>query len=294
MTTINRFLSVSLAALATSIVFGAEVVYQNDFSTRTSKKPVPSGEWHEMKYQSSQPLAYSYLNGDYAVGVPYSDLKKYQDSWAKMRTTGAGQQPNFKVMSKNGNKFVSVDSSVCPSVDDTMVTVLTPFYNDFTTGVVRICCDIVCRTDTLSKDGAYVRLNPLFKSHLNPDPSPLATKMCVTSFGLNRDAGKPTAILVSANKGEEGSAAANLATKEDGDTLNLSDGHWYRFEMFLDMDAEKAGGYVYDMGEDQPVIGSVGVKCGTFFKNDGVGHQFYYKLRKADGTPKSDGRGPMS
>ena len=294
MMTINRFLSVSLAALATSIVFGAEVVYQNDFSTRTSKKPVPSDEWHEMKYAAPHPLAYSYLNGDYAVGVPYSDLKNYQDSWAKQKTSVTGQQGTFRVVSgttdAKDNPCVIINCSECTKADDTATAVITPIYNDFTDGVVRISVDIRCRTGALD-EGGYFRVLPLFKVHLDPDSAAkVATKICATAFGLEKS---KKVVLLSNNstQGPEGNADGIQAVKVEGgvrksDPLDLTTGNWYRFVIDLDFAAKRAGGDVYDLGTDQPTLDTKGVLCGTFWKENGDGRNFYYQM--------TEERGPIS
>lgn len=286
------------SVLFTAVVFGSEV-YHNDFSTRTSKKPVPAGRWYESaKYRDSGLLAYSYLNSEYTKDLPYKSQSNYQDSWAKQRTTASGQPPAFKIQNHGGNKYVAVDTSACANSDGAIALVLTPFYNDFTCGVVRISCDLRY-TDDLTSDGCYVRVRPLYKAFLDPDPAPLQTKICPTAFGFMHDkprdpqGGKAMrAALVKGTSKEEGVSGTIFADGPDADPNPgkwMTDGHWYRFVVDLDLDAQRANGVVYDLGTGYPEMDEAvtdDMKLGDFGSDDGTGGRFYFYM-----TPE---RGPLS
>ena len=80
---------VAICAVATSLVASlayGEVIYENDFSTRTSVGAIPTSDWCEMPYHVGQ-LAryYDYGSGSsrwIGPSTPYDASDKIQDGWA--------------------------------------------------------------------------------------------------------------------------------------------------------------------------------------------------------------------
>ena len=86
---------VTICAVATSLIASlayGEVIYENDFSTRTSVGVIPTTNWYEMPYHVGQ-LARYY---DYGTGssrwigpsTPYEARDKIQDGWALAKIGG--------------------------------------------------------------------------------------------------------------------------------------------------------------------------------------------------------------
>ena len=256
------------SVLFAAVAFGSEV-YKNDFSSRTSKKPVPANRWYETSYRSGASLAYTYGNADYAEGLPYSKTGEYQDSWVKAKSAQADVQPTLLVKSESGNKYVLVDSSACVKEKSTSV-VMTPFYNDFTTGIVRISCDLRYFAGMLPTAGTSVRIRPLYKAVLDPGTDK-ETKVYPTAFGIHFDssANAPRALLIAA-KGDGTSQRTIFADAPNADVDQpdpskfMQDGHWYRFVIDLDLDSQRSNGAVYDLGTAHPTFDSTGTACGNF------------------------------
>ena len=76
--------TMALAAVFLTLSAHSEIVYQNDFASRLSLKPVPaSGAWVRYDYTAGKPLAYSYgkTQLQYTENLPWSNPAKMQDGW---------------------------------------------------------------------------------------------------------------------------------------------------------------------------------------------------------------------
>ena len=133
------------------------------------------------------------------------------------------------------------------------VNAAAPFYNDFSSGTLKIQCDIRAY-DGLVGSGSYVRIRPVYKKHLVPGAE--NTKVYATAFGVQNQSGGVQAVLLYGNGKGENQGLSTVA--------GVSKDHWYRYEIDLDLDRLRETGCVYDMGTDHPDIGSVGGKMGDF------------------------------
>lgn len=93
--------AVALSLLASVPVDGADTVYRNDFSARTSVGAVPYGEWREVPYAVGKLVNDSYTD-PFGVVTLQSDL---QDNWIRGANNGAA---NARIIAVDGNQCVAL------------------------------------------------------------------------------------------------------------------------------------------------------------------------------------------
>lgn len=260
MTTINRFLSVSLAALATSIVFGAEVVYQNDFSTRTSKKPVPSGEWVEKPYAAPAALFYSYSRASgYTQDLPYGNVSRVQDGWVRLLgPDGDCEGVNFWTRDPgNGNPVAAFSNSSGTRAQARKAYAVHPLFNEFSDGVLRVTVDIRPPDDWAKS--SMLRIVPLFRDKLVASKDSFGSPYAL-AFGIQNDGSRSAPSLnlsVYGRTSETDTTAksntAKAAKVGDGDG-EIRPGHWYRLVAEMNIDESSYNFFVFDMGTVQPTL----------------------------------------
>ena len=139
----------SATVLVAAFTVSASEVYRNDFSTRTSKMPVPDGRWHETSYVKGAVVNNYDNGGEIDPSVPYASLGDYQDSWFKVYSSSAEAQPDVLVRPSSTVKEADLQpgdpqNPYLSVKGDGTVNVATPIYNDFSSGVVsfNICLGI--------------------------------------------------------------------------------------------------------------------------------------------------------
>ena len=77
-----------------------EVIYENDFSTRTSAGTIPTTNWFEMPYHVGV-LARNYNKNWNGAGTPYEQPGQIQDGWAQthVHRVGVAIQPSCPLSS---------------------------------------------------------------------------------------------------------------------------------------------------------------------------------------------------
>ena len=223
----------------------AAPVYENDFAARRSGG-VPADGWYEMPYYVGS-LALDYRG---SLANPYNDVDT-QDGWVKAYSTlygakfhcatnssGTGVQPG------DANQFGRFTDN---SGDKLSATIIHPINNEFSTGVVRIRCDLRGAL-SWAENSAYIRLAPVFKSKMKAASWEAGGKV-PTSFGIQNMSGANAALLLYGD-GSGGGAGLSMAA--------VVGGHWIRFEIFLDLDSNTSWGTAYDLGTDHPTAGSTG------------------------------------
>ena len=248
----------AITAPASGVVRGA--IYQNDFSTRMSKRPVPVGCWQELAYHAG-PLARDYGGTWTDMGTPYADGSQIQDGWALANLAGTPSQNYVMapacVASDGGNLFFMQQGE--GAARTSLAT--HPIGNDFTNGVIRISVDMRAPA-SWPVDGAGARVMPLFKSQMN-DLNWSALYETPSAFGMiwreNKSATFP--FLLSAK--ENGSIQGN-------DLEDASMGQeWHRFVAEIDLDAKRTACFVYRLGLDHPTPATTGTlaasKSGLYF-----------------------------
>ena len=238
-------------------------VYENDFSTRRSGG-VPADGWYEMPYYVGS-LAMDYSGKNEA---PYNEGDT-QDGWVKAYATSWGAKFHCATNS-SGTGTATGDTNQFGRFTDNSgsklsATVIHPINNEFSTGVVRIRCDI--RGASTWDDGAYLRFAPVFKSKLKASSWESGGKVPV-QFIVQNQGGTDGAFLYYGN-GNGGGVAL------DGSAIRKN---WVRFEMFLDLDANEAWGKLYDLGTSHPTMDTSGESWLTFARK-----HFVYNLTEATG-----------
>lgn len=244
---IKQVVAVASAAFV-AFTLSAEVVYQNDFSTRTSKRPVPDGVWHEFSYKEGN-LAYNY-SGKPTAQKPYNS-DDIQDNWFKARFSAdndvvssiASNSSNAGNKTGDSNMFLRFGHSSSVSA---AMSVAQSFYNSFSNGVLRIACDLRAPTNWPSSGTGFIRVQPLFRAALaTPNWTDVAARY-YSNWGLqisDKDKKSSQAVMLFAYK----------QGKDAGlDRADVENRHWYRFVMNLDLTKGKISGNVYDQGESHP------------------------------------------
>ena len=241
--------SIPAAALCAMAALAAPD-YENDFSTRRSGG-VPVDGWYEMPYYVGS-LAMDYRGRS---ANPYNDVDT-QDGWVKAYSTLYGAKFHCATNS-SGTGTLPGDANQFGRFTDNSgaklsTTVIHPINNEFHTGVVRIRFDI--RSASSWDSGAYLRFAPVFKSKLKASSWESGGKTPV-QFVVQNQGGTDGAFLLSGD-GNGG------VTGFDGSAIRK--GHWVRFEMYLDLDANTTWGEVQDLGTDHPAMDANGESWLTF------------------------------
>lgn len=243
----------------------AEVVYSNDFSSRTSVAPVPHPEWFTKTYAApSSPLFLTYNSVDHAYDptLPYSDTTRTQDGWTRIFGNNTSYLVNFwaRAEPNSANPFgcFSNQSNLYGKQHEVMA--LHPLHNAFSNGTMRFSADLrrPAMTTNLFNSG-YLRVKPLFAQQTDP---------CWTSYA-------PYALSFGMDGGGNSAPGQLQAVGSDGKwdnptttgramvaPENVQATHWYRFVADLDLDAATYTCKVYDLGEDHPTLETAGSKYG--------------------------------
>ena len=247
-------------ALAVATPSFGGVIYQNDFSTRISKRPVPTGDWQELAYHAG-PLARDYGGTWTDMGTPYADGSQIQDGWALANLAGTPSQnyvmaPAY-VASDGGNLFFMQQGE--GAARTSLAT--HPIGNDFTNGTLRISVDMRAPA-SWPVDGAGARVVPLFKSQMNA-LNWNALYETPSAFGMIWRANKSATFPFLLSAKENGSAQGN-------DLEDASMGQeWHRFVAEIDLDAKRTACSVYRLGLDHPTPATTGTlaasKSGLYF-----------------------------
>ena len=251
----KRCMLVGLIAGMVPFLYG-EVIYENDFSTRTSAGAIPTTNWYEMSYHVGQ-LALNYDKKWTGDSVPYQDQGKIQDGWALANINSAN---NNYVMAA---AYVATNSvEQVPEGDDTnqffkvhgatyarTAMATHPIGNEFSNGVVRVSADL--RAPAVwpaGEDSVSARVVPLYKSQMNAlnwggsYQTPAAFAM------LWRNASQATVPFLLSGQG--------LETSESAVGTDMSPTHvgryWHRFVMDINLDTKRVSCSVYKLGLGNP------------------------------------------
>ena len=151
----KKLMALALGSLACAAAVADTVVYQNDFSTRTSAGAVPSGEWREIKYSTGNLVNSS--------GTSPFSASQLQDNWILGRISSVNgafvaDSSNYELLLCSGEKGVA--KTVC---------VKHRLGNTFTTGVVTAQCDFRPPSDWQEADIRSVRFLLGDESFFSPD-----------------------------------------------------------------------------------------------------------------------------
>ena len=224
-----------------------DIVYQNDFTVRTSAEKL-SSVWAEYKYDKGGPLAYDFDSGtmsDRYTGmypwqgtasgtVPYSQ----QDGWFK-KTTGYSRYANrgrTSVTDEADPAMVhsSIEVNASVPVTNTSIIVCHPLRNVFTNGVIKFQFDIRQPVAPTAKIFSWLRLateNDMKNDNYSYAQIPIELGLSSTTFsGAWRKNGDAD------------------ATRTFYSRSGAIGGHWYRYYVTCDLDTSLSSFECYDLG----------------------------------------------
>ena len=267
------------ASLIASLAYG-EVIYENDFSTRTSVGVLPTTNWYEMPYHVGQ-LARYYDDSSWGgPSTPYEASDKIQDGWALAKITASGDwsfvmaEPFVEINSVEQvpegdatNPFMTIYGA--PYTRRTMAT--HPLFNAFSNGVLRISVDM--RAPTESGKFASVRLLPLCRTDMNSLNWGGTSYSAPAGFGVEWVYGYGGAIpfLLFGD---------GTATGGDGDYISgdILGRNWCRFVAEIDLDAKTVSCSASNLGVGNPTFDTVGTHVGSI-----TGKRFYRPVTSESG-----------
>ena len=240
----RRFCQSAAFASAVYLPFVAcasvEVVYENDFSSRSSKCAIPSGRWLEQKYAAG---LMANTDGSDPLGVSGGG-QNMQDGWIKDSASGA----NARVWKDSGNSMAvlghaSAAAIASGSVDGRCV-LKQRIGNTFASGIVAVQFDM--RPPTAWQDfGGESRRTFLCvgdEDFYSPDVEKSSTySRMAAAAGVCMDA--EAGQLVFYRDSAERTTAATVAA-----------GNWLRIVMTIDIDRREWGFSAYDMGSTHPLF----------------------------------------
>lgn len=222
------------SAAALCAASSAEIVYKNDFATRTSKSPVPYGGWREVAYQTG-----AFVNDDYNDPFKASAL---QDNWIRGRNNCSCP---VHIVSDVGNPEVAMHAG---DGTNKHVIVKHRLGNTFTDGIVTAQCD-------LRAPAAWTGYNQVLELMLgdenffSPETEPanegnlyMNYRAAQAGVGLDSNALKFSHIVRENNSSVRKFSGSASATK------------WYRVVVSVNLDTRKYSVSYYDMGETHPAL----------------------------------------
>lgn len=224
------------------------VIYENDFSRRTSAEPIPSPLW-----QSSVPYHTGELMFNYSNFQPFEVHEKIQDGWAKGNDGNHTKEADFVVrVDEDGNQFGAFinDGAVTDPQKDHNTRAIHPFYNSITTGVLRAQVDMRAPSSYPVAGNNNFFFGPYYRKYVELDWGSGGVPSRPGMFGFNQGDGTMTYIY-------GGDGRANF----DGTFVKkVEPGHWYRFVVDFDFNARTLSGCVYDMGTETPTWSTTGAE----------------------------------
>lgn len=261
------------ASALIAVSSSAGVIYQNDFSMRTSKDPVPSGDWQEQAYHVG-PLALNYGGTWGGMATPYADASQIQDGWALANVMGSNPQNYVMapvcVAADGGNPCFMQQG-----VGTARTSLAThPIGNDFTNGIVRISVDMRAPA-TWPADGAGARVMPLFKSQMNA-LNWGGLYQTPAAFGMiwRASSSKTVPFLLTGWNNETQAVGNDLSDTAMGR-------NWHRLVLVVNLDAQRIGCKVYNLGTAHPTPETSGTLVVSV---EGPNYCFYRPLTAARGA----------
>ena len=243
--------------MALAAVFGAlsaysETVYQNDFASRSSLKPVPAiGKWVRYDYTAGGRLggAYGKSNLIYTENLPWAEPTKMQDGWihGAYGTWHPTSYVTNNVDSDTSRPFAAFDLN-----NDTAYykgVLYHPIDNSFSNGTLTCWIDMRVPTSwgiTGSSDPPQLRFFPAYRTFLEnldglsnaftfPAICGIQGSNCVRFYGFTKNS----------------TGAANLSGAFY-DQAKVAAGTWVRFRMEVNLDSKTTSCSVWTLGTTVP------------------------------------------
>ena len=228
--------------LAGSFAYG-DVIYQNDFSTRTSAAAIRSTEWKAVEYVSGELLANT--NNAAPHSAPSGSSQKMQDGWIKSQETV--NHGNAYVYADGDNNMAALGDtkSSNTAIDRKVCTVKQRLGATFTNGTVTVQFDFLPPKNFATWTDYSSLRRAAFSVGDENFYSPVVNHVkvyqnTVGSVGVAIPTGMPRVVYWNA---DFNSATTSTSTKE------VARYKWHRAVMTINLDARTWGFTMYEMGD---------------------------------------------
>lgn len=238
-------ISVAFAVLCSITAVNAEVVYENDFSMRTSKGAIPYGDWRTVPYTPGK------LVNDYITN-PFQGTE-YQDNWTRANNNGLCP---VLVVDDNGNQ--EVVASCASGAASPYAYLKQRLFNTFSSGIVTAQCDLRAPT-TWSGSSGFMFANRFTlgdETFFSPNTaSGEYAKHLAASAGITHQNGKRQFWRVAPNAGSVFTDGASVTS-------------WYRIVLTVNLDTRKWSRAFYDLGTAHPTFDTPTPATASFSESD--------------------------
>ncbi len=229
------------AMVAAPLAYG-EVVYQNDFSTRTSKGNVPYGDWRGVNYVTGK-----LVNNAYATAADVFGAADIQDGWIKGRNNCDG----FAHIVDDGGNMEALMCYDTKPTESRHVIAKQRLGNTFTTGIVTAQCDLRPPTDWISYSLRSVRFALADDTFYSPDTG-ANDYMSYIAAGAG----------VSYDNGRKFYKYGTVTAAE------AKSGVWYRVVLTANLDTKKYNIAIYEMGSAHPAFDAATPETAAYSESD--------------------------
>lgn len=243
----------------------AGLLYSNNFTTRTSSDATPSGRWMEAAYVSGA-LVRSVSSISPEGREPYNEPAAYHDGWT-MKTGYCRSTVKFTVADDGDNPGALVNAT---ETANSAIIAMQPFYNEFTTGVLKVSVDIrtPSLTDSFNSSAiACATLAPFYKSALDVTDSTFAAPMHFGPANLKDDGNAWRLRAVTRGRAAADSPGGSYFGQSDSRN-DIASGSWVRYEAVLDLDAGTYTATFANLGTAHPTPDTTGGSP-VAFRQDG-------------------------
>ena len=267
MTIRSVFAPVSMTVALTTMVAFGEVIYENDFTTRTSKEPIPA---YGVR-QESQPYP---TKSAFLCTRPSGNAGTYDAaSLATYFNEGAGSSgfsrpgvdgwfmPYFNNIQKLVPRYLTpagseglADTPVFTwsygvSTENRTGYVIQSLHNEFTNGQLRIQVDLKAPI-RWAKKSAWFKVFPVYRKYMDIlvwNNSPCDMLVTPGKFGFRATGGNAASDLLKTFPQYYDSRNDSGSTTQCGNNYSPDYNYWYRFVVTYDLDAKTFFGDLYKL-----------------------------------------------
>ena len=244
--------TMALAAVFLTLSAHSETVYQNDFASRLSLKPVPAiGKWVRYDYTPGRKLTYWYgkSNLQYSESLPWADPAQMQDGWihGAYGTWHPGSYVTNNVDSDTSRPFAAFDLNNDATYYKGLL--YQPIDNSFSNGTLTCWIDMRVPTSwgiTGAADPPQLRFFPAYRTFLeNPD----GLSNAFTFPAICGIQGTSAVRFYGFATTSTGAASLSGAFYNKG---TVAAGKWVRFRMEMNFDTKRTSCSVWTLGTTVP------------------------------------------
>ncbi len=239
---------VACVVAAQAIPLVADVIYENDFATRTSASPVPMEDWRACDYVTG---LLANTNGTAPFASPPDSKQQIQDGWIRTADSAADARV-WKGTSGNDNSAV-VLGHVNSAGSKQACVVKQRIGNTFTSGTVEIQFDFMppANWGTYNYDNALRRATLSFGDEAFYSPDMAQDTMYQHTAGS-------VGVAIHGPDGNRKRKVYYNARQDFADTnmteAVVTQGNWLRAVVTINLDTRKWGFSMFDMGASQPAM----------------------------------------